>query len=68
MPACIFCGQQVAANSDYRQVTGWERISRPAGGTNAIRVPERSQVFACRWCVDKLASGIALGQQTLDSV
>lgn len=67
VPACAFCGQPVAEDVDYRLVTGWERMKRSAGGTNAIRVPDRSiRRYACRWCVDKLANGISTEQATFE--
>ena len=60
------CRRPIAEERDYRLVTGWERISRSAGGTNAIRAPDRSaERFMCMFCVGKLADGVALGQQTL---
>ena len=53
--------------TDFRRVTGYERISRNgAGGTHAIRAPDRtSEEFMCMFCVDKLAAGVSLQQQTL---
>ena len=63
---CVFCQRLVSVETDYRQVTGWERVIRGVGGTNAIRVPDRSaERYACRFCVDKLASGVAIEQQIL---
>jgi hypothetical protein len=63
---CVFCGEPISVLTDYRQVVGWERIQRSAGGTNAIRLPDRtSQRFACRFCVDRQASGLAAAQQAL---
>jgi hypothetical protein len=61
------CRNPINPDADYRFVTGWERISRNgAGGTHAIRGPDRStERFLCRFCVDKLADGVSLQQQTL---
>lgn len=65
-PICSFCNEPIREQSDYRQVTGWERIQRAAGGTNAIRLPDRSaQRYACQWCIEKQAHGIAYAQQSL---
>lgn len=66
MICCEFCGEPIEEGRDYRHVGGWERIQRSAGGTNAIRLPERSeQRFACRWCIDKQANGVSSAQQSL---
>ena len=62
---CIYCGEQIDVSRDYRRVVGWERAHRSAGGTNAIRAPERGHEFACWWCVDKLVRGIASEQESL---
>jgi hypothetical protein len=65
-PVCEICDQPIDTQRDYRLVTGWERITRSAGGTNAIRVPDRTaQRFACMFCIDKLANGVSPHQQTL---
>jgi hypothetical protein len=67
MANCEFCHRPISLGADYRLVTGWERIARSAGGTNAIRLPDRTvERFACRWCIDKQASGLAIEQQALD--
>ena len=63
---CEGCGRLVDEATDYRRVTGWERISRSAGGTNAIRAPDRSaEEFMCMFCTDKVANGVSLQQETL---
>lgn len=64
---CDGCKRVINEATDYRHVSGYERISRNgAGGTHAIRVPDRtSEVFMCMFCVDKLATGVSLQQQTL---
>jgi hypothetical protein len=64
---CEGCHRPVNEATDYRRVTGWERITRNgAGGTHAIRAPDRtSEEFMCMFCVDKLANGVSLQQQTL---
>ena len=66
-PKCEGCGKAISESIDYRQVTGWERISRNGdGGTHAIRAPDRSaQRFMCMFCCGKLADGVSLAQQTL---
>jgi hypothetical protein len=62
---CSICGDPCDEATGYRRVTGWERIRRSAGGTNAIRCPERSEVFACMFCVEKRAKGVVEGQESL---
>lgn len=62
---CVFCERPIDVTRDYRKVSGWERGHRPAGGTNAIRMPERSDTWACRGCVDRLGRGIAPEQTSL---
>lgn len=66
-PRCDMCGKLINEQIDYRQVTGWERITRGgAGGTNAIRAPDRSaEKFGCMFCIGKLADGVSPAQQTL---
>lgn len=61
------CRAPIVAERDVRFVTGWEAITRNgAGGTHAIRAPDRSaERFMCRFCIDKLASGVSLDQQVL---
>lgn len=61
------CRAPIIESRDVRFVTGWEEITRNgAGGTHAIRAPDRSaNRFMCRFCIDKLASGVSLDQQTL---
>lgn len=63
---CAFCGSPINIDRDYRQVTGFERITRSQGGTNAVRLPDRSvQRFACKYCVDRQAQGISSEQISL---
>lgn len=58
---CVFCGDPINPDRDYRKVTGWER-HRVAGGTNAIRLREPQEQWACFRCVDKQAAGVSLQQ------
>lgn len=63
-PRCEICSEPINPDRDYRLVTGWERISRAQGGTNAIRAPNRSaERYACMFCVEKLAAGVSPHQQ-----
>jgi hypothetical protein len=63
---CMHCGNAISTATDYRIVTGYERIYRGQGGTNGIRCPDRSaESYACMWCVDKLANGLSPHQITM---
>jgi hypothetical protein len=65
-PTCEFCQAPISVGADYRIVTGWERIQRNAGGTNAIRLPDRtSERFACRFCIDRQSAGVSFAQMSL---
>lgn len=55
-PKCVFCNDDVDPKQGYRKVTGWEQ-RRAAGGTNAVRLREASDQWACRWCIEKQAKG-----------
>lgn len=61
---CTFCGDTVDPKQDYRRVEGWER-ARAAGGTNAVRLRRPTDVWACRFCVDKEARGVGAAQTGL---
>lgn len=62
---CVFdCGRTIDPELDYRKVTGYER-RRHAGGTNALRMREPHDVWACRFCIDKQAKGLDPGQGSL---
>ena len=60
MTNCYYCG--VAINSDsigvYQLVRGWER-RRSGGGTNALRLAERAQRWACHACIEAQVKGYA---------
>ena len=62
---CANCGEPIKESRDYRKVIGYERIHRSAGGTNAVRLPERTDEYLCARCVDKASSGVALQQASL---
>ena len=64
---CEGCKRVINEATDFRFVTGWERISRNGqGGTNGVRVPDRTaERFMCMFCTDKVAAGVSLQQQTL---
>lgn len=61
---CVFCESVVKPEQDYRRVIGWER-SRSQGGTNALRLRKQLEQWACRWCIEKMVKGIAVGQEAL---
>lgn len=64
---CQFCGESINALTDYQDVSGQERIHRPDGGTNGVRLPDRtSPRRACFDCVDRLANGLSVGQESFD--
>jgi len=65
---CEMCGRAIMEENDYRWVGGWERISRNgAGGTHAIRIPDRSSARrGCMFCIDKAANGVSPHQTTLE--
>jgi len=48
----------------YYEVTGYER-ERAQGGTNALRLRQRSGRVACQLCVDRAARGVAPAQGSL---
>jgi hypothetical protein len=62
---CSNCGEPIDVRRDYRKVVGYERIHRSAGGTNAVRLPDRTDEYLCARCVDKASSGVALQQASL---
>jgi hypothetical protein len=63
---CEFCDETIKTVTDFRLVTGWERIYRGQGGTNGIRCPDRTaQRYACMFCIDRLSQGLSPHQQSL---
>jgi hypothetical protein len=68
MTRCTFCGNEIDSSRDYRKVQGWERkataSSRKSGSDIRAREPVEG-VWACRWCVDKLAAGVDPSQEAL---
>lgn len=61
-PTCVFCGEAVNPEFDFRKVEGWERNRRSAGGTNAIRLRVQKDEWAHKFCIDKMARGIPANQ------
>lgn len=62
---CVFdCGTEIDPDRDYRKVVGFER-HRQQGGTNALRLRQPQDEWACRWCVERQAKGLAVGQGTM---
>lgn len=62
---CTFCEEPVDPQSGFRKVSGFERLHREGGGTNAVALRKPEEVFACRWCIDKQGRGISPEQETL---
>jgi hypothetical protein len=56
---CRFCLREIDPDLAYRHVSGFER-KRPGGGTNALRLREPHDSWACSQCVDRLAAGLPL--------
>ena len=56
---CRFCGDPLDTESPgvYQYTRGWVRI-RKGGGGNAIRLPERFQMWACHGCIEGLTIGV----------
>jgi hypothetical protein len=63
---CMFCDGAITIATDYREVSGWERLWRGgAGGTNGLRLRVTLGRYACHECIDKQADGVAAEQQAL---
>lgn len=62
---CCFCGEDVDPRSGFRRVSGFERLHREGGGTNAVFLKESKEEFACRWCIERQKQGISPEQGTL---
>lgn len=54
---CFYCGELIpSSRGAHARVTGWEK-ARKAGGTNALRVRERTGEWAHDRCVDMKSRG-----------
>lgn len=62
---CQDCGKPVELSTGYRKVSGYERIQRVGGGTNAVALREPKEEYLCRWCVEQRSRGIMPEQQSL---
>lgn len=62
---CKFCSAPVDRKSGFRKVSGWERIERQGGGTNAVALREPTEEFSCRGCIERLGRGISPEQGSL---
>jgi hypothetical protein len=62
--ACEFCSRPISTTRDYQLVEGYER-KRDGGGTNALRLRRPKGKWACMFCIDKEAKGIAANQEGL---
>ena len=69
---CVYCAERLDSNAvgTYQRARGWVRVKRAGAnqGVNALALSERSHVFACSACIDKLKHGISIGQQSLFSL
>lgn len=64
-PLCFYCGSAIESmRFAYRRVVAWER-KRRAGGTNAVRLREPLDEYACAPCVDAVAAGRDPGQRAM---
>lgn len=61
---CMYCGKEISLNRDYQRVTGFEK-RRNQGGTNALRLREPQEEWACMFCVDRQAAGLNVNQEGL---
>lgn len=63
--ACSLCGNSVNPQTAYRKVTGWE-AKREDGGTNALRLRQPHDEWACYECIDSRAKArVPEGQGSL---
>ena len=63
---CEYCGMPLDIRKPGIHVftEGWVE-NRRGGGAHAIRLPVRHRRFACKWCMDKQASGHSMAQASL---
>lgn len=56
---CYFGGGEidVTADGNFERVMGWCK-NRSAGGSNAVAVPERLNVWACSRCIERETQGL----------
>ena len=64
-PYCAYCGDPVSLAVGYQRATGWVRARRSMGGTNALRVRELRDEFACSVCIERLAAGLPAAQSSI---
>lgn len=66
---CQFCKREVSPNAatTYRKVTGWV-ARRTQGGSNAIRLRQEHDEFACGQCIDLAKRGHVNGQMGFEEV
>lgn len=67
MKRCLYCGEPVEPGKElcYQGVSGWAEYKRKGGGTNVIHGRKPKDLWACRWCVEKIKRGVAPGQVSL---
>jgi hypothetical protein len=64
---CVFCHDPIDATRDFRKVEGWERKAQAASRRSGSDIKARRQLdlWACRWCVQKVARGLSHAQGSL---
>src|SRR4051812_13201542 len=62
---CEFCGREIntQANGIYQLTAGWV-MQRAGGGGHGVSLPMRVNRWACGYCVEKAAKGLA-GQTSM---
>lgn len=56
---CAFCDQELDSRDPgvYQFTSGWV-MNRSGGGGHSVALPERSNRWACRHCVEAAAKGL----------
>jgi hypothetical protein len=62
---CFFCDRvlDIREKGNFQKVSGWTK-SRSGGGANSIALAERTNVWSCAGCIDRLTKG-TFGQALL---
>ena len=57
---CEFCGRELntQTNGIYQLTAGWV-MQRAGGGGHGVSLPKRANRWACGYCVEKTAKGLA---------
>ena len=61
---CCYCAAQIDTRDSrhYQRIKGWA-LNRNKG--NSVTLGQRSAIWACHECIDKLKHGVPTGQQSL---